>query len=87
MIGGCGVGRGAQSHEDFRVGVVCFLFFLVGGQIVGTEIKRVLMMMMVMEARGHFLKSLCLCCVFLCFCLAVAPPLSPKTLLIGPVIL
>lgn len=41
----------AQSHKDFRLGVI-----LKGG--VGTEINRVLMMMMMMiEAQGQFLMS------------------------------
>lgn len=51
--GGRWVGA-AQSHEDFRVGVIFH-----GGR-GGTEINRVLMMMM-MEAHGQVLKS------FLCF--------------------
>lgn len=51
-MGGRGAGGGweAQRHEDFRVGVI------LGG--VGTEINRVLMMMM-MEAHGQFLMSFC----------------------------
>lgn len=47
---GAGGGWEAQSHEDFRVGVI------LGG--VGTEINRVLMMMM-MEAHGQSLMSFC----------------------------
>lgn len=51
-VGGGGGGLWeAQSHKDFRLGVI-----LKGG--VGTEINRVLMMMMMMiEAQGQFLMS------------------------------
>ncbi len=50
---GAGSGWEAKSHEDFRVVVI------LGG--VGTEINRVLMMMvmMKMEAQGQFLMSFC----------------------------
>lgn len=46
--------KGGEGHEDFRVGVV-----LGAGVVAGTEINRGLMMAMEMEARGHFLESLC----------------------------